>query len=470
MQTPASPTHHERRANVTHADTRLDQPIRTHDDLLAHFYESAKPAREFRIGAEMEKFGVYTATGEPVPYEGDHGVLRVLSSLVDGHAWAPEAEKAGGPIIALLRNRASITLEPGAQLELSGAPLETIHQICAELRGHMAELAPVSKDLGISWLGLGFHPFAARGELQFVPKQRYSVMREYLPTRGAHALDMMLRTCTVQANYDYLDEADAMRKMRVSLKLSPLTTALFANSPWKEEKPHGGLTYRGRVWLDVDPDRSGLVPALWEKDASFARYVEWALDVPMFLIKRDGEKVANTGQTFRSFWKNGFEGHHATQGDWQTHLNTLFPEVRLKKTIEIRGADSQGSAMACALPALWTGILYDDRALAEADALTADWKHDEVSATRPGIWEKGIRASFRGSSLQGVAERVLEIAEGGLERRAFKRPDGKDERIHLARLRDLVAKGQSPADRLLREVPPGDGFRARVIGATELVT
>ncbi len=455
---------------MTHADTRLDQPIRSHDDLLAHFYESAKPAREWRIGAEMEKFGVYTATGEPVPYAGDRGVLRVLQSLVDGHSWAPDAESDGGPVIALLRHRASITLEPGAQLELSGAPLETIHQICAELRGHMAELAPISQDLGISWLGLGFHPFARQRDLQFVPKQRYSVMREYLPTRGAHALDMMLRTCTVQANYDYADEADAMRKMRVALKLSPLTTALFANSPWKEEAPHGGLTYRGRVWLDVDPDRSGLVPELWGKDASFARYVEWALDVPMFLIKRHGVKVANTGQTFRSFWKAGFEGHHATQGDWQMHLNTLFPEVRLKKTIEIRGADSQGNAMACALPALWTGILYDDRALAEADALTADWTHDEVAASRTGIWEQGIRAPFRGSTLLPTAEKVITIAEGGLERRAFTRTDGKDERVHLARLRDLVQRGQTPADRLLEGVVPGANFRAEVIRLSGLST
>jgi glutamate--cysteine ligase len=456
-------------AHVTHADPTVDQPIETFDDLLALFHEAIKPRSEYRIGAEMEKFGVFTTTGEPVHYEGERGIVRILQSLVDGHSWTPERETPDGPIIALTRNRASITLEPGSQLELSGAPLETIHQICSELRGHMAELAPISKELGITWLGLGFHPFATRSDLKFVPKQRYAIMREYLPTRGAHALDMMLRTCTVQANYDYSSEADAIQKMRVSLKLAPLTTAIFANSPWKEGEAHGGLTFRGRVWLDVDPDRSGLVPLMWGKDASFASYVTWALDAPMFMFKRNGQKVVNTGQPFKSFWKNGFQGHHATQNDWAMHLNTLFPEVRLKRTIEVRGADSQGSGLACALPALWTGIFYDDRALAEADALTADWTHAEVEAMRAEIWQKGIRASFRGKSLHPLAEKVLAIAEGGLERRALKRADGKDERIHLANLKELVTRGLTPADRLLDGInSTGSALRREVIARADL--
>jgi glutamate--cysteine ligase len=464
LRQPLIPT-----ANVNHADPTLDQPIRSHDDLVAIFHSAIKPKSEFRIGAEMEKFGVYAKTGEPVQYEGDHGVLHILQWLVDGHGWTPERETDDGPIIALLRNRASITLEPGAQLELSGAPLATIHQICSELRGHLAELAPISNELGITWLGLGFHPFAKRSDLKFVPKQRYAIMREYLPTRGAHALDMMLRTCTVQANYDYSSEADAVQKMRVSLKLAPLTTALFANSPWKEGAPHGGLTYRGRVWLDVDPARSGLVPSMWGPGASFASYVDWALEVPMFLFKRGGEKVANTGQTFKSFWKNGFEGHHATLADWQMHLNTLFPEVRLKKTIEVRGADSQGTNMACALPALWTGIFYDERALAEADALTADWTFGEVSSARTEIWQKGVRTNFRGAPLQAIAEKVIAIAEGGLERRAYTNAKGQDERIHLARLKDLVAHGLTPADRLLEGMTANAAdFRREVIAQSDL--
>jgi glutamate--cysteine ligase len=260
---------------------------------------------------------------------------------------------------------------------------------------------------------------------------------------------MMLRTSTVQANYDYASEADAMRKMRVGLALAPVTTAMFANSPWKEGRP-AGLSYRGRVWLDVDPDRSGLLPTLWKKGARFDDYIEWALDVPMFLFKRNGHKIVNTGQTFRSFWQDGYEGHKPTLDDWKTHLNTLFPEVRLKKTIEIRSADSQSTEMKCALPALWTGIFYDDQALAEADALVEGWAHDEVAELRTRVWQEGLRATFRGARLAAVAERVVAIAEGGLERRGrLDGKGGKDERVHLARLRKLVGEGRTPADVLL---------------------
>jgi glutamate--cysteine ligase len=424
-----------------------DKPVTSYDDLLSIFHAAIKPPSEFRCGAEMEKFGVLP-DGSPIAYDGPSGVRAILEELVT-KGWVPEAESEGGPLIALLRDGASVTLEPGSQLELSGAALLHAHQICSEFRGHLAEISPFSERANIRWLGLGFHPFARRDAFTMVPKQRYAIMREYLPTRGSMALDMMLRTSTVQANYDYHSEADAMLKMRVALRLSPLTTAMFANSPFYEGKPFGGKSYRAKVWLDVDPDRSGLVPTLWKKTASFVDYVEWALDVPMFMFKRNGAKVANTGQTFRSFWKSGYSGHKPTITDWQTHLNTLFPEVRLKKTIEIRGADAQGSKLACTLPALWTGILYDDKALREADALTADWTHDEVAATRKEIWQKGLGARFRVGTLQPFAEKLIEIAEGGLERRKFLSPSGKDERVHLARLKELVAKGETPADRLL---------------------
>ena len=423
-------------------DSINDKPIGSYDDLLSLFHESIKPASEFRGGAEMEKPGVF-ADGSPIPYEGEKGVSNLLLELTK-KGWTPEAEKPGGPIIALLAaTGASITLEPGSQLELSGAPLEHSHQICAEFRHHLAEIAPYSQAHGIKWLGLGFHPFATRGDYVMVPKQRYAIMKEYLPTRGSLALDMMLRTATVQANYDYLSEADAVLKMRVSLKLAPLTAAMFANSPFVEGKPFGGKSFRAKVWLDMDPDRSGLVPGMWKKNASFGDYVEWALDVPMFMFKRDGEKVENTGQTFRSFWKEGFQGHKPNYADWQTHLNTLFPEVRLKKTIEVRSADAQGARMACALPALWTGILYDDKALAAADAMTADWTHDEIHATRKELWNKGLQTKFRAGTFQPLAEKLIEIAEGGLERRGYKSASGNDERVHLARLKELVAKGQS---------------------------
>jgi glutamate--cysteine ligase len=398
----------------------------------------------------MEKFGLLESTRRPLPYEGPQSVLRVLQYLAEHHGWVPEREHEGGPVIALDRAGASVTLEPGGQLELSGAQSESVHQVCAEIRTHLRELEPVSRALGVRWLCVGFHPLASRADFTWVPKQRYGVMREYLPTRGGHALDMMLRTCTVQVNLDYASEADAMRKMRVALALAPATTAMFANSPWKEGAPHGGLSYRGRVWLDVDPARTGLVPGLWKRAARFEDYVEWALDVPMFLFKREGHAVYNTGQTFREFWKRGFEGHSPNGEDWKVHLNTLFPEVRLKKTIELRGADVQSIELACALPALWTGIFYDEKALAEAEALVDGWTYDEIADLRLRAWRDGLRAGLRGRPLAEIAERVVDIAEGGLERRAIVDPASwKDERQHLSRLRRLVGEGRTPADVLL---------------------
>jgi glutamate--cysteine ligase len=452
---------------ATLTDPALESPITRADDLFHVFHSAEKPAAEFRVGAEMEKPGVFREDAAPCPYEGERGVRVVLENLEATFGWAPDREVPGGPLIALLRKGASITLEPGAQFELSGAPLVTMHEIKDELDEHLAELRPISEKLGVTWLGLGFHPFARREDLAFVPKQRYGVMREYLPTRGGHALDMMLRTSTVQANYDYENEADAVRKMGVALKLSPLTTALFANSPWKEKARWGGSTYRGRVWLDVDPDRSGLVPSMWGKGASYAAYVEWALDVPMFLIKRGGKPVLNTGQTFRSFWKEGFEGHRATLGDWQMHLNTLFPEVRLKRTIEIRGADSQSTPLAVALPALWTGLLYDHRALSEAEALVDGWTHDEVSASRAAIAHLGVRASFRGRPIHELGSKVVEIAAQGLARRALTRADGRDESVYLEPLAALVNRGCSPADELLERATSDDP--REIIGLTSLL-
>jgi glutamate--cysteine ligase len=447
-----------------------DKPLTSYDELLSLFHAAIKPESEFRCGAEMEKFGVF-ADGSPVPYDGERGVLAIMKDLAAAQRWTPEApEIEGGPLIALQRDGASITLEPGSQFELSGAPLAHAHEICAEFRGHLAEIRPFSERAGITWLGLGFHPFAKREDFTMVPKQRYSIMREYLPTRGSMALDMMLRTSTVQANYDYSSEEDAMTKMRVGLRLAPLTTALFANSPFYEGQPFGGKSYRAKVWLDVDPDRSGLVPGLWKKGAKFVDYVEWALDVPMFMFKRHGQKQINTGQSFRSFFKSGFAGHKPTMGDWQTHLNTLFPEVRLKKTIEVRGADAQGAKMACALPALYTGLFYDPKALAEIEALTADWALDEVSSTRKEVWQKGLGARFRVGTIQPLAEKVLEIAEGGLERRGFLSPSGKDERVHLKRLKELVAKGETPADRLLDGITHHQDMRAEIIKRSDLGT
>jgi glutamate--cysteine ligase len=450
-------------AQSSPADEKI-APLKTLDDLLIPFHEAIKPESRHRIGAEAEKFGVFADTGAPLLYEGERSVLTVMETLVERHGWLPDApETPGGPLIALLRAGASVTLEPGGQLELSGAPLDNIHQICAEMSGHLAELRDISTELGLVWLGVGFQPFAAQADLGWVPKQRYAVMRRYLPTRGKYGLDMMRRTATVQANFDYASEEAAMRVMRISLRLSPVTTAMFANSPFYEGRTFGGRSYRARVWTSVDPDRQGLLENVLERGARFQDYIEWALDAPMFLVKRGARVIENTGQSFRSFMKYGFEGEKPTLKDWETHLNTLFPEVRLKRTIEVRGADSLPASLICALPALWTGLLYDAKALDEADELVRDYTFAELDAIRPAIAEKALATEFRGAPLRSVAERVLEIASGGLERRARLNKNGKDERVHLAKLAALIEKGQCPADALVEGLPDDDEARRREI-------
>jgi glutamate--cysteine ligase len=443
--------------------------VTTLDDLLIPFQEAIKPVAQHRIGAEAEKFGVDTETGAPLPYEGERSVLAVLEALVERHAWRPETETPGGPLIALLRGGASVTLEPGGQLELSGAPLENIHQICMELSGHLAELRDISAEIGATWLGIGFHPFATQDELPWVPKQRYAIMRRYLPTRGEYGLDMMRRTATVQANFDYASEASAMRAMRVSLRLSPIVTAMFANSPFYEGRLSGGRSYRAKVWLSVDPDRQGLLEPVLTRGQRFLDYVEWALDAPMFLVKRGTEILENTGQSFRSFMKHGFHGERATLKDWEMHLNTLFPEIRLKRTIEVRSADAPPVSLICALPALWTGILYDEKALDDADELTRDFTFAELQAIRPAISERALHATFRGAPLAKVAERVLDIAHGGLERRARLNKNGKDERVHLSKIAALVEKGRCPADELILGLPSeGTALRREILARARI--
>jgi glutamate--cysteine ligase len=438
------------------------------DDLFRPFHEAIKPRDQWRIGAEAEKFGVVTATGAAVPYDGERGITGVFAAL-QKHGWQPMSEVEAGPILALARDGASVTLEPGGQLELSGAPLDDVHAIAKETSAHLAELHRVSDPLGISWLGVGFHPFARQEDLPWVPKLRYAIMREYLPKRGTRALDMMRRTATVQANFDYGSEEDAMRKMRVALRLSPIVTAIFANSPFCEGKVTGRRSERAEVWLSVDPDRQGLLPSLWKADSSFEDYVEWALDVPMFLIKRDGKVVANTGQTFRAFWAEGFQGEKADIHDWELHLNTLFPEVRLKHTIEVRGNDSQTVPLAAAIPALFTGILYDGRALDEAENLVASFTFDEMQALRADVAKRALLAQLRGRPIADMAQTLLGIAKGGLARRGRRSQDGRDETVHLAHLEPLVERAQCPADVLLADFPVAPSrFTNEVIRRTKL--
>ncbi len=447
-------------ASPSQADGHHAQLLRTREDLFEIFHSAMKPASAFRIGAEAEKFGVDATTGAPLPYEGDRSVLKVLEALVQRHGWLPEPEIPGGPLIALTRSGASITLEPGAQLELSGAPLDNVHQICLELSGHLAELRDISDELNVTWLGVGFHPFAAQSELSWVPKQRYGIMRRYLPTVGAYGLEMMRRTATVQANFDYASEEQAMRMLRVALRASPVSTAMFANSPFYEGARFGGKSYRAQVWLDVDPLRQGLVRPVIDGKGGFETYVEWALDAPMFLVKRGARVLENTGQSFRSFLADGFEGERATFGDWETHLNTMFPEVRLKRTIEVRGADSLPASLSCALPAFWTGLLYDARALDEAERLTEGYTFDELDAIRPEVARAGLGAVLRGKPIALLAEHLCAAAMGGLERRGRLNRNGRDERVHLNKIAALVEKGLSPAD-LLTEGLGAEGTSLR---------
>lgn len=443
------------------------RPIRSLEDLTAPFHDACKPRELWRVGTEAEKHGVFR-DGSPLPFLGERSVTTFLEGLAARSGWTLQRETDAGPWISAIRGEASITLEPGGQLELSGAPFATVHETAAEFREHLGELSPIADELGVVWLGLGFHPFARREDLPWVPKLRYPIMREYLPTRGRLALDMMLRTSTVQANLDYASEADAMRKLRAALRVQPIVTAMFANSPLVEGAITGERTHRGAVWLEVDPDRSGLLPFAWREGATFRDYVEWALDVPMFLVKRGDRVHRNTGQTFRSFWREGFEGQRATREDWQTHLNTLFPEVRLKKTLEMRGADSQKTELVAAQAAIWKGLIYDEGALASLESLGSHWEHDELEAARPAIARDALRARLAGRELGEWASELLAAAERGLRRLGARDAQGRDESIHLAPLRRLIDRGQSPADALLAELDPGQPLVPQVLAASAL--
>ncbi|HEV8551293.1 MAG TPA: glutamate-cysteine ligase family protein, partial [Polyangiaceae bacterium] len=423
------------------------------DELCEVFRGAEKPQGPFRIGAEAEKFAVLERTGAPLDYV--HGVVRIFGAL-EQFGWVPERETEQGPVIALRRGGASITLEPGAQLELSGTALDDLHAVGDELQGHLAELAGVSKHLGLAWLSVGFHPLARQPELPWVPKLRYGIMKEYLPTKGRAAHDMMRRTATVQANFDFSSEEDAMRKLVIALRLSPLIHALTANAPFSERRVSPLRSVRGDVWLHMDPSRSGLIPALWQKEhPTYRDYVEWALDSGMFLVKRGERVIQNTGQSFRGFLASGFRGERATLADFRLHLQTLFPEARLKNTLEVRACDAQSGPLSIAVPALFTGILYDERALAEAETLARGFELDTLEAARPELVQKALRASIAGKPVAPLAERLVDIANGGLERRARKDAEGRDERRFLDPLRELVEHARCPADLLTQGLATG---------------
>lgn len=425
---------------------RASHVIEGKEDLIRYMEAGSKPAEDWRIGTEHEKFGFTLEDKEPVPYEGPRGVRAMLEGLTE-FGWEPFFE--GDNPIGLKLDGQSITLEPGGQFELSGAPLENLHQTCDEVHTHLHQVKTVAEKIGIGFLGSGFHPLARREDIPVMPKGRYGIMRRYMPTRGSMGLDMMFRTCTVQVNLDFASEADMVRKLRVSLALQSIATALFANSPFTEGKPNGYLSYRSLVWMDTDPDRCGTLPFAFEDGMGFERYVDYALDVPMYFVNRGGDYLDAAGQSFRDFMGGklpALPGELPTLKDWEDHLSTLFPEVRLKHFLEMRGADGGPWRRLCALPALWVGLLYDDAALDACETLIADWTAEDRDALRREVPKTGLQTRVRGRTVLEIARDVLEIARGGLGRRARLNAFGEDETHFLSALDAIVEEGRCPAE------------------------
>ncbi len=424
-----------------------DRPL-TADRLAAHLAEGCKPESQFRVGAEHEKFVFRHGSNAAVPYEPD-GIKALLEGLMP-FGWRGVHE--GETLIALERAGASISLEPAGQFELSGAPLETIHEICAETRSHLEEAKAVADPLNIGFLGLGFAPTWTREDCQIMPKGRYVIMRRYMPLVGGKGLDMMLRTCTVQANLDFSSEADMVDKFRMSLALQPIATALFANSPFVEGKPSGLLSSRANVWTDTDPDRTGMLRFVFEDGFNFETYARYALDVPMYFVKRGDKYIDVAGRSFRAFMAGELPelpGERPTIKDWSDHLTTIFPEVRLKQYLEMRGADSGPASRICALPALWTGLFYDKTALADAWALCKDWAPESREQLRVDAVRLGLKARVEGRSARDVAIDMVAIAKEGLKRRARLNAGGADETHFLSELEEIADSGITPAERLL---------------------
>ncbi|HZT52703.1 MAG TPA: glutamate--cysteine ligase [Stellaceae bacterium] len=425
------------------------EPITDQRQLVEYLAAGAKPRAQWRIGTEHEKFVFRRSDLRPVPYDGRDGIRALLEGLMR-YGWKPVHD--GDNLVGLAQGDASVSLEPGGQFELSGAPLDNLHQTCAEVGEHLKQLRPVCDELGLGLLGLGFLPKWRREDVSFMPKRRYAVMRRYMPKKGKLGLDMMLRTCTVQVNLDFESEADMVKKFRVGLALQPIAVALFANSPFVEGKPSGFLSYRSQVWTDVDPDRSGMLPFVFEPGFGFERYVAYMLDVPMYFVYRDGQYIDAAGQSFRDFLAGrlpALPGATPTMSDWADHLTTAFPEVRLKRFLEMRGADAGPWAQICALPAFWSGLLYDQQALDTAAALIADWSAAEREALRNAVPRLGLAAPFRGRTVREIALEVLGIARDGLRRRARLDSTGQDETHFLATLLEIADSGRTPAERLI---------------------
>jgi len=426
-----------------------DTPITDLSQLVDYSAAGSRPREQWRIGTEHEKFGFRTDDLRPPTFDGERGIEALLNGLTR-FGW--EAAPEDGRTIALLRDGASVTLEPAGQLELSGAALETIHQTCVEVGSHLNEVRQVADELQLGFLGMGFQPKWRRDEMPWMPKGRYRIMQSYMPKVGQLGLDMMTRTCTVQVNLDYGSEADMVKKFRVSLALQPVATALFADSPFTEGQPNGYLSYRSHIWTDTDADRTGMLDFVFEDGFGFERYVDYLLDVPMYFSYRDGIYHDASGQSFRDFLKGrlpALPGQLPTLRDWSDHMTTAFPEVRMKKFLEMRGADAGPWNRLCALPAFWVGLLYDDAALDAAWDLVKDFTLEERHALRDGVPRHGLKLSFRNGSVRELALEAVRIAQAGLRRRACLNANGADESAFLDVLAEIATSGQTPAERKL---------------------
>lgn len=424
--------------------------IESRDQLIASFARGEKPSDRWRIGTEHEKF-VYALGDHHAPSYDEASGIRALLGELEQYGWAPVIE--GGNVIALTGADGSISLEPAGQFELSGAPLDNLHQTCAETGRHLAQVKAAGDKLGVGFLGLGMWPDKTRAELPIMPKGRYAIMLRHMPRVGSLGLDMMLRTSTIQVNLDYASEADMVKKFRVGLALQPLATALFANSPFTEGKPNGKLSFRSHIWSDTDPARTGMLPFVFEDGFGYERYADYALDVPMYFVYREGKYIDAAGLSFRDFLKGELSvlpGELPTIDDWNDHLSTAFPEVRLKTFLEMRGADGGPWNRICALPALWVGLLYDDGALDAAWDLVKGWSLDERQALRDSVPELALDAPLPGGGrLRDIAGEVLDIAHAGLAARARLNGAGDNETGFLDPLREIVRSGKVPAQVLL---------------------
>jgi glutamate--cysteine ligase len=424
-------------------------PIESKAQLIEDLESACTPRERWLIGTEHEKFAFRLSDHTRLPYEGADGIGEILSRL-GRFGWEPIQEQ--GKTIALTMDGCAITLEPGGQFELSGAPLETIHQTCDEVHTHLAQVKEVGDELGIGMLGIGFDPSWRRDQVPWMPKGRYAIMNRWMQEKGNLGLDMMLRTCTVQTNLDFVDEADMVKKYRISLALQPVATALFANSPFKEGKSSGFLSLRSDVWTDTDPDRCGMLPFVFEEGYGFERHVDYILDVPMYFVYRDGIYHDVAGKSFRDFIAGkleGFEGEIPHMGDWTDHMTTNFPEVRLKKYLEMRGTDGGPWRSLCALPAYWVGLLYDTDAQTAAWDMIKDWTIEEQAKMRGDVPRQGLATPFRGGTVQDLAKQSLAIATSGLKRRARLDSAGNDESGFLDPLRSIAESGRTPAEELL---------------------